>query len=168
MKLERPFLRIHNSFRHVRVLQLPGTIGDLLWRAVGVVSAALILTVIYDIDLTLFPHTLSSLSAAAVVVLLLYTLVRRSISGFHSRPTLFPSQIRLWRQRKMESRDSSDATGSSLFWNLMISDLLQAIGCLPSIRWMLDGVNPISSPPLAVSDFLRRWSLRTLYAQRKL
>lgn len=40
----------------------------------------------------------------------------------------------------MESSDASDATGSSLFWNLMMADLLQAIACLPSIRWMLDGV----------------------------
>jgi hypothetical protein len=34
----------------------------------------------------------------------------------------------------------TQATDSSLFLNLMFADLVQAIGALPSIKWMRDGV----------------------------
>lgn len=42
--------------------------------------------------------------------------------------------------RRSPGRVQTEATDSSLFLNLMLADLLQAIGNMPSIKWMRDGV----------------------------
>ncbi|RXW18068.1 hypothetical protein EST38_g7786 [Candolleomyces aberdarensis] len=65
----------------------------------------------------------SCLSAAAVVTLLSYAF------------------IRWWKRRGRSSGVDSDASGSSLFLNLMLADLVQAIANMPNIRWMREGVN---------------------------
>jgi len=36
--------------------------------------------------------------------------------------------------------EDADASGSSLFLNLMLADILQAAGSMPSIAWMRTGV----------------------------
>ncbi|TFK18819.1 hypothetical protein FA15DRAFT_675005 [Coprinopsis marcescibilis] len=66
----------------------------------------------------------SFLSAAAVSVLLVYALYR------------WLKRIRIQRDG---SRVQTDVTDSSLFLNLMLADLLQALGGMPSIRWMREG-----------------------------
>ncbi|KAJ2922562.1 hypothetical protein H1R20_g14516, partial [Candolleomyces eurysporus] len=63
----------------------------------------------------------SCLSAAAVVTLLSYAF------------------IRWWKRRGRSSGVDSDASGSILFLNLMLADLLQAIANMPNIRWMREG-----------------------------
>ncbi|KAJ2919918.1 hypothetical protein MD484_g441, partial [Candolleomyces efflorescens] len=60
------------------------------------------------------------LSGAAVLILLTYAFIR-------------------WRKRRGNTSVESDASGSEIFLTLMLADLLQAIGNLPSIRWMRDG-----------------------------
>lgn len=62
----------------------------------------------------------SFLSAAAVIILLSYAFIR-------------------WWKRRGQKSQYMDASGSSLFLNLMVADLLQAIGSMPSIRWMREG-----------------------------
>lgn len=51
-----------------------------------------------------------------------------------------PRQIR-WLKRRGKKELYADASGSSLFRNLMVADLLQASGSLPIARWMRDGVS---------------------------
>ncbi|TEB19065.1 hypothetical protein FA13DRAFT_1744787 [Coprinellus micaceus] len=62
----------------------------------------------------------SCLSAAAVLILLGYAFAR-------------------WLKRRGKKDVYNDASGSSLFRNLMIADLIQAAGSLPIARWMRDG-----------------------------
>ncbi|KAJ2935161.1 hypothetical protein H1R20_g1907, partial [Candolleomyces eurysporus] len=61
----------------------------------------------------------SCFSAAAVVILLFYAF------------------IRWWKRRGSQSEDT-DVSASILFLNLMLADLLQAIGNMPSFQWMRD------------------------------
>ncbi|KAJ3542550.1 hypothetical protein NMY22_g3467 [Coprinellus aureogranulatus] len=62
----------------------------------------------------------SCLSIAAVLILLGYAFAR-------------------WLKRRENKGAYPDASGSSLFRNLMIADLLQAAGSLPIAKWMRDG-----------------------------
>ncbi|KAG2016372.1 hypothetical protein CC2G_009543 [Coprinopsis cinerea AmutBmut pab1-1] len=67
----------------------------------------------------------SFLSAAACLSLLVYAFIR-------------------WLQlarilRRDATRVQTDLTDSSLFLNLMLADLIQAIGNMPNIRWMREG-----------------------------
>ncbi|KAF8971222.1 hypothetical protein BDZ97DRAFT_1914223 [Flammula alnicola] len=41
--------------------------------------------------------------------------------------------VLIWRKTSLRSPDASD---SSLFLNLMVADLIQAIGIMPNVRWM--------------------------------
>ncbi|KAH6906349.1 hypothetical protein BKA70DRAFT_1105730 [Coprinopsis sp. MPI-PUGE-AT-0042] len=79
----------------------------------------------------------ASLSAASVTLLLAYALVR------------WLKRVHILR--RASGRVQAEATDSSLFLNLMLADLLQAIGNMPSIKWMRDGVR-------------RCWSLCTAQA----
>jgi len=70
----------------------------------------------------------SFLSAASVTLILCYALFKRLRSTLY---TLRSKDLRLGRP--------SDATSSDLFLNLMLADLIQAIGGFPNIRWMSAG-----------------------------
>ncbi|RXW14079.1 hypothetical protein EST38_g11773 [Candolleomyces aberdarensis] len=61
----------------------------------------------------------SCFSAAAVLILLFYAFIRS-------------------RRRRGSGNEDSHVSASILFWNLMLSDLLQAIGNMPSFQWMRD------------------------------
>lgn len=65
------------------------------------------------------------LSAAAVSVLLVHALVR------------WLKRMKFLRRGSMLVQ--ADVTDSSLFLNLMLADLLQAVGNMPSIKWMREG-----------------------------
>jgi len=71
----------------------------------------------------------SFLSAASVTFILCYALLKRL------RSTLYTLRSR----KDLRRGRPSDATSSDLFLNLMLADLIQAIGNLPNIRWMSAG-----------------------------
>ncbi|TFK21879.1 hypothetical protein FA15DRAFT_672092 [Coprinopsis marcescibilis] len=78
----------------------------------------------------------SFMSAAAVSVLLVYALYR------------WLKRMRILKRDG--SRVQADVTDSSLFLNLMLADLLQALGGMPSIRWMREG--RITEGPLCTAQ----------------
>jgi hypothetical protein len=85
-----------------------------------------------------------SLSAASVTLLLAYALVSRHEWSRRGTPPDTIEQIRWLKRahilRRNSGRVQTEATDSSLFLNLMLADLLQAMGNMPSIKWMRDGV----------------------------
>ncbi|KAF8800227.1 hypothetical protein BYT27DRAFT_7263126 [Phlegmacium glaucopus] len=66
------------------------------------------------------------LSAASVTFILCFALYRRILYT--------------WRRKATHWQQTSDATSSGLFLNLMVADLVQAIGNMPDIRWMAEGI----------------------------
>lgn len=61
----------------------------------------------------------SILSALSVTVIMTYILVK-------------------WSRRTLSSKNEASVSDSGLFLNLMVADLIQALGNLPSIRWIAD------------------------------
>ncbi|KAF9050251.1 hypothetical protein BJ165DRAFT_1341851 [Panaeolus papilionaceus] len=58
--------------------------------------------------------------------------------------------LRLRRWRKGTRTTSTDASDSGLFLNLMLADLIQAIGTLPNVVWMRQGM--VSPGPLCTAQ----------------
>ncbi|KAH9484864.1 hypothetical protein JR316_0001766 [Psilocybe cubensis] len=72
--------------------------------------------------LTVEASFLSLVAVASILCFVIYKWLRRTVTTWGKSVVL-----------------SKDATDSSLFLNLMFADMIQAIGNMPSIRWMEDG-----------------------------
>jgi len=86
----------------------------------------------------IFPIQSGCLSAVAVSIILLLAVYR------WLRRTVFLDRGRIHNPGATDNNpaaadNSFYATDNSLFLNLMLSDLIQALGNLPSIRWLGDG-----------------------------
>ncbi|KAF9050156.1 hypothetical protein BJ165DRAFT_1525431 [Panaeolus papilionaceus] len=71
---------------------------------------------------TIQAATLSTVSVTSILAFIVLKWIRRRWHVFRNRG---------WR-------NDTDATDSSLFVNLMVADLIQAIAIFPNVKWMLD------------------------------
>ncbi|CAA7260692.1 unnamed protein product [Cyclocybe aegerita] len=82
---------------------------------------------------TIEGSVLSAVSVTFILFFALYKWLRRT--------------VRTWGKPVMQPSDASD---SSLFLNLMLADLIQAIGNMPNIKWMADA--EITEGPLCTAQ----------------